>query len=699
MRYMAFAVALLASCTFAADVDITVQADSPGRAISPYIFGMNHDFAGPKDATIRRFGGNSSETYNWENNFNNSGNDYRHANTDWIARYVPADQKSVPAAALIQFHDESIRRGVPSIITVPLAGYVAADNAGPVAEKEAAPSRRWKKVVAAKKAPFSLTPDTKDDVIYIDELVNYLVKKYGPADSKTGIQFYALGNEPDLWNSTHPRIWPKKPSLRDFTARSIEMASAIKAVDPKAKIIGLNSWHMFGAMTFADAPDWGEIKKSGQYAFALDYYLDEFRKASEADKIRLLDVLSIHTYWSEQALEEGGQRGVIQHVRSLWEEGYHEPSWVGEVVRQGTPYFPKMHASVDRYYPGTLLATTEYDRGLVDQVFGGLALTDTLGAMIAQDLYIATAWPLTGFDGERPAPYAVAARDLFLNSSGKGSRFGDLYLPSTISNQEISSAFASRESRAKQLHLILTNKNFHDGNNFRVKLQGAAAKAAKVYGFDENSAEIYEMEPVRQITDGQFRYSLKRRSAIHMVFLPDALPAGYSVKPPPPKAASPLQRPDLLTSFEDDLHGWQLVTDPEKQAASVMRSEKFATDGKWSLAIEMYGGWHSAIRVDGPDTALFLKEANAIQMDVTYPGIVPPDWFQLVLGGMGEKMNYSQADAQRVQADGKPHTLTFDITKWKIPDDPGWFFLQLITNVPENSSPGTVYIDNIRVVR
>jgi hypothetical protein len=39
--------------------------------------------------------------------------------------------------------------------------------------------------------------------VYIDEELNFLVKKYGKASSAKGVKGYELDNEPDLWH-----VWP-----------------------------------------------------------------------------------------------------------------------------------------------------------------------------------------------------------------------------------------------------------------------------------------------------------------------------------------------------------------------------------------------------------------------------------------------------------------------------------------------------------
>lgn len=124
------------------------------------------------------------------------------------------------------------------LTTLQLAGYVAADKNGVVTEAETAPSARWNKVVLTKGAPFSITPDLTDGVVYMDEYVNFIVSTLGDSTSPKGIQGYSLDNEPALWAHTHSRIHPQPVTIAELTAKSAEMAKAVKAIDPHAEIFG-----------------------------------------------------------------------------------------------------------------------------------------------------------------------------------------------------------------------------------------------------------------------------------------------------------------------------------------------------------------------------------------------------------------------------------------------------------------------------
>ena len=50
-----------------------------------------------------------------------------------------------------------------------------------------------------------------------------------------GVKYYALGNEPGLWNSTHRDIHPAGDTLPELRDRIISYASMVKALDPGAE--------------------------------------------------------------------------------------------------------------------------------------------------------------------------------------------------------------------------------------------------------------------------------------------------------------------------------------------------------------------------------------------------------------------------------------------------------------------------------
>src|SRR5260370_607767 len=71
--------------------------------------------------------------------------------------------------------------------------------------------------------------------------IQHLISTFGSAQNG-GVQFYALGNEPGLWNSTHrdiPLNAATLPELRDRLTRS---APTVNAPDPGRRLRGPEGW-------------------------------------------------------------------------------------------------------------------------------------------------------------------------------------------------------------------------------------------------------------------------------------------------------------------------------------------------------------------------------------------------------------------------------------------------------------------------
>jgi hypothetical protein len=508
----------------------TVDTEAQRNAISPYIYGIN--WATGSWFTLRRCGGNRLTGYNWENNFSNAGSDWYHSSDRYLVRDLPASQQCTPGKHLTSFHDTSLTYGQVSILTLPMAGYVAADDAGTVSIDQTAPSFRWKQVVYAKGAPFCDPrggPDTSDDTVYVDECVNFLVKRYGGAAAARGVSFYSLDNEPALWSYTHPRIHPTPTGCAELCDRSIELASAVKAVDPNAQILGPALYGMNAFVCLQDSGDWNSIKRN--YTWFIDYYLDRMQSAESAGGKRLLGVLDVH--WYPEAQDVNGVRitqslshyyranaeARMQAPRSLWDPEYHEKSWIEQWLGQYLPVLPPLLNSISRYYPGTRLAITEYDYGAGDHYSGGIAIADVLGIFGKYGLYIGAYW------GDAK-PYINAAFKLYRDYDGYGSTFGDTSVCAATSDEYDSSIYASVfDANDSTLHLIVLNKSFDEpiAGEFDVSAPQVFTHG-RVWSFDSTSPTIVEGAPIELITANRFSYTIPPLTACHIILETDDVP-------------------------------------------------------------------------------------------------------------------------------------------------------------------------------
>jgi hypothetical protein len=512
------------------DVNFTVDTSAERVPISPYIYGTNEELTGTENWTSRRMGGNRLSTYNWENNASNAGEDYFHMSDNYIPWYyggVPwGGNMDEPGVGLAGFHQKSLAKNAYTLTTLQTAGYVAKDKNGAVSSAETAPSNRWAEVKPAKNAPFSLQPDLNDNAVYMDEFVNLMVSKFGNASTATGIKGYQIDNEPGLWHSTHPYMHPVKPGAAEVANKGIELAKAVKKVDPYAEMYGPVSYGFDEMYNMREAADWNSVK--GNYDWYLDYYLDKFRVASLQENRRLLDALDVHWYpevtgggyritdsRSNSNLEANKAR--MQAPRSLWDPTYTENTWIGQWYNSYLPLIPRMQQSINMYNPGTKIAITEYNYGGENNVYGGIANADVLGIFGKNGVYMANFWKM--FNELKEAPYITAAFKLFTNYDGNNSKFGDTKVKAETSDIENSSIYGSVfKDNNNNLHLIVLNKNNDFDMNAVFNLAGGTNyTSARVFAFDSSSSTITERVPVTNITNNAFTYTVPKLTACHIV--------------------------------------------------------------------------------------------------------------------------------------------------------------------------------------
>ena len=439
---------------------VTIDLSAPKTSISPYIYGVNaYDTANLKNVTVNniRQGGNRFTGYNWETNWSNAGEDW-HNSSDTNQ----GDKGDGPAGAVTKLSDIAKKYNIEyKLATLQMAGYVSADKSGDVSKEETAPSKRWNKVVFKKDSAFADEPDLTDDTVYMDEYVNYIVKKFGDASSATGIQGYSLDNEPALWNDTHPYLHPEEMTNEELLSKSIELAKAVKAVDPKAEIFGPAFWGMLPCINAAESgngftdSDWQAVKSN--YSWYLDYYLKQMADAEKENGSRLLDVIDVHYY--SQGLKTDDD--ILQAARSLYDPTYVEDSWLQPWAAEFFPFLSRIQKSVDEYYPGTKVAVTEYNLGNIsnEKVTGkdirtGIAEAEALGAFALNNVYFATYWGTM-----TECPYVQSAINLYTNYDGKGSSFGNNLVDTKVADLSKDYAFASiNDSDDSKVTVVLGNK-------------------------------------------------------------------------------------------------------------------------------------------------------------------------------------------------------------------------------------------------
>ncbi len=464
------------------DMNIRIDFSEETKDISPYIYGINQygneSNYTQADFTAVRQGGNRMTAYNWENNASNAGSDWKYSSDSNLS------SSNVPGACVTKLSNDSASYGIEyKITTLQLAGYVAADKKGIIRENESAPSARWNEVRLTKDGEFSDSPDLSDGIVYMDEYVNFIINTLGDSNSETGIQGYSLDNEPALWNHTHSKIHPDPVSIEELTEKSVEMAYAVKQLDPNAEIFGPALYGYTAYDHLADdesSSEWEQLKEQNGYHWYIDCYLDQMKKASDEKGVRLLDVLDIH-YYSESARNDADDR--VQSVRTLYEEDFSENSWIGQWCMENVPILPTIQKSIDTYYPETKLAITEYNFGGED-LSATIAEAEALGCYADAGVYFASIW-----GGN---PYQFAGIRLYTNYDGNGGKFGDKLLSTTTDDVSKSSAYSAKNDDSSMVTLMITNKDTEKNENAVISLENVSEEytAAAVYAVYGDSSEI-----------------------------------------------------------------------------------------------------------------------------------------------------------------------------------------------------------------
>ena len=513
---------------------ITIDTTQNRAAISPYVYGTNQDVLGGERFTARRQGGNRFTGYNWENNASNAGNDWFNQNDDYLCGVygLSGAQCAQPGTVLRSFVDKCNAAGEYQVLTLPMAGYVAADKDGTsVAAGETAPSARFKQVVNKKGSAFTLAPDSADAYVYVDEEINFLINYYGYSTNTTGVKGYLFDNEPDLWSGTHSRIHPAAATCVELISVTTNLAKTVKDMDASAETYGYVSYGFTGFMNFQNAPDWGS--EGVGYDWFVSYYLEKMKAASAADNRRLLDVLDLHFYSEARSTDaapndfritgeeqsagyDSSLRNLVyQRVnapRTLWDAAWQENSWIAAYYSSYLPLIPKIKSSITAHYPGTKIGFTEYSYGGGDHVSGGVAEADALGIFGKYGVYFASLWLQGG------TPYISSAFKIFRNYDNASGEFGNTSIKADSASSSVSVYASIVNSDDSRLHVVLINKDLDLQQTANITITSPAVyNYCEVWSFDSTGNTITQKAPVTNITGNSFSVIMPKLSVYHLV--------------------------------------------------------------------------------------------------------------------------------------------------------------------------------------
>jgi hypothetical protein len=443
---------------------LAVDGGAGHHAISPHIYGLNFaptGLADQLDLPVDRWGGNTTDTYNWKIGSSNTGNDYYFENIPDCFDAPTYTCDDGPKFGYRQFVQKDRSVGAATLMTLPMMGWVAKDG-----KPDHPFTCGFPASVFANQDSFdpydthcgnglqggdALASNPSRDGMKIGPSfaagwVEKLKGLYGSA-AGGGVRFYELGNEPGLWNSTHRDMHPAPETYDELWQKSRDYGVAVKAADPGAKVLGFSEWgwpnYFCSAADHIDSGCFPSSPDRAQHGGTpiVEWFLRKMRAYQQAHGKRLIDYLDLHYY-----AQGGNSTGV---TRSLWDPTYRDPSWIGQKIQ----LIPRMRQWVAHDYPGTKLSLSEYNLSVGNAMTNALIQADTLGIFAREGVDLATRWEM-GNDG----PLIADAFRMYRNYDGHHSKFGNTWVRSTSANQGKLAVYGARRTGDGAYTILVVNK-------------------------------------------------------------------------------------------------------------------------------------------------------------------------------------------------------------------------------------------------
>ncbi|WP_347555765.1 glycoside hydrolase family 44 protein [Robbsia sp. KACC 23696] len=500
---------------------IAVDASANRRAINPMIYGINFGSTqtlSDLHVPLNRSGGDSATLYNWQIEARNAGRDWYFEST------------YITAADTIQYGSRFVTAtqaaGATPIVTIPMIGRIA--KLGPSnATLSSFSIAKYGAQVSYDVNGFSdagngvlvggtqITGNDVDDATTADSTTNEqarvaaLVTTFGAA-SAGGVRYYAMDNEPSLWQLIHFDVQPTGAHASDIAAKVIAYSQAVKAADSGAQVLAPEEWGWTGYQYsgydqqysilhgYANAPD--RTNETGGMAY-VPWLLSEWKAAGHP-----IDVFSLHFYPQSNEYQDttGSQAIMLKRnvsTRDLWDQSYTDPTYINSVIA----LIPTMRNWVNTYYyAGTPIAITEYNWGGDTLMNGATAQADILGIFGREGLDMATRWGT--IDASMPVYKAIK---MYRNYDSAGSAFGSTSISTTVTNPDNVSAFAAIRSD-NAVTVMAVNKQLSLQSTVTIGLSNMAASGtAEVWQLANNA--ITHLSDV-SYANGQLTATLPQQS-------------------------------------------------------------------------------------------------------------------------------------------------------------------------------------------
>ncbi|HUA19885.1 MAG TPA: glycoside hydrolase family 44 protein [Bryobacteraceae bacterium] len=497
---------------------VNVDANANRHAINPNIYGIAYGDAqdmSTLNAPLNRWGGNATSRYNWQIDAHSAG-------SDWYFETYSDGSGTPSGSADAYVATTRANAGAEPLFTIPMIDYLANLGAnrttleGFSVKKYGAQTATdpWNSdagngVSAATGKNITgnnpLDTGVANSTSIQQAWVQHFVSTFGSAATSSGIKYYLLDNEPSLWYQTHRDVHPDPSTYQEMYDKIVAYASAIRAADPNAKIVGPEEWSWWAMWYsgFDQANGWSAANSDYNTHGQMYYYpwlLQQLYAYQQQTGTKLLDVLSVHCYNGAPASSDdsaSGQQYRNAETRILWDPNYQDPSWYGDIAINGRVinWIPTLKAMVSQYYPGLEVGCTEYNWGDEPNLNGATTQADVLGIYGREGLDLATRWTVAENTGTTPTTYYVTylASQIYRNYDGNNSTFGDTSVEAGVADPDNLSAFASVRSSDGALTVMVINKQ-----------QGSTPVTVSLANFSSGlTAQVWQINSASQTSIAQ----------------------------------------------------------------------------------------------------------------------------------------------------------------------------------------------------
>jgi hypothetical protein len=421
-------------------VQVRVNPGQVVGSISPLILGVSafedQEYLHDLGITLTSWGGNPSTRYNYEiGNAWNAGADWGYRNGNY----------GISDDAALGFIRASSSVGAQVRLAVPTLGWVARDDSNETCSFPAADGSCDEVPQANCERPGPIADPHRANVRSTPEMVRRWVERLVHTDL-VDLSLVAFDNEPELWGINHYDVHPTCTTYEEILDRYLEYARALREVVPDASFAGPVTCCWFPYWRLAPGPADGPMQDF------IPWFLDQVRHHDSHFGRRTLDVLDVHYYpqseiYNADASDETAARR-LRSTRALFDFEYVDESWIGQPIA----FIPRLREVIDRHYPGTKLAITEWNFGADTTMNGALAIADVLAIFGREGVHAAAYWVY-------PPPFSPGyfAFKMHGNYDGEGSRFGDTAVTAASTDPHKVRAYAAVDGVKDRLLVMLLN--------------------------------------------------------------------------------------------------------------------------------------------------------------------------------------------------------------------------------------------------